>query len=66
MCPRGRPRGQGRPRGLHLWHLQSSCERSIRVVLFGGTGGLGNCRNLLISGDMGSWQAHSQEFARGG
>ena len=19
MCPRGRPRGQGRPRGLHLW-----------------------------------------------
>ena len=21
MCPRGRPRGQGRPRGLHLWCL---------------------------------------------
>ena len=21
MCPRGRPRGQGRPRGLHLWLL---------------------------------------------
>ena len=21
MCPRGRPRGQGRPRGLHLWSL---------------------------------------------
>ena len=21
MCPRGRPRGQGRPRGLHLWKL---------------------------------------------
>ena len=20
MCPRGRPRGQGRPRGLHLWY----------------------------------------------
>ena len=19
MCPRGRPRGQGRPRRLHLW-----------------------------------------------
>ena len=19
ICPRGRPRGQGRPRGLHLW-----------------------------------------------
>ena len=19
MCPRGRPRGQGRSRGLHLW-----------------------------------------------
>ena len=19
MCPRGRPRGQGRPRGLHHW-----------------------------------------------
>ena len=23
MCPRGRPRGQGRPRGLHLWLLLS-------------------------------------------
>ena len=21
MSPRGRPRGQGRPRGLHLWSL---------------------------------------------
>ena len=21
ICPRGRPRGQGRPRGLHLWFL---------------------------------------------
>ena len=21
MCSRGRPRGQGRPRGLHLWSL---------------------------------------------
>ena len=21
MCPRGRPRGQGRPGGLHLWCL---------------------------------------------
>ena len=21
MCPRGRPRGQGRPRGLHLWSI---------------------------------------------
>ena len=23
MCPRGRPRGQGRPRGLHLWYSPS-------------------------------------------
>ena len=22
ICPRGRPRGQGRPRGLHLWNTQ--------------------------------------------
>ena len=21
MCPQGRPRGQGRPQGLHLWLL---------------------------------------------
>ena len=21
ICPRGRPRGQGRPRGLHLWYI---------------------------------------------
>ena len=25
MCPRGRPRGQGRPRGLHLWYLYTKC-----------------------------------------
>ena len=27
MCPRGRPRGQGRPRGLHLcqYVLQFGC-----------------------------------------
>ena len=23
MCPRGRPRGQGRPQGLHLCHMLS-------------------------------------------
>ena len=23
MCPRGRPRGQGRPRGLHLWSIKN-------------------------------------------
>ena len=23
ICPRGRPRGQGRPRGLHLWYTGS-------------------------------------------
>ena len=39
-------------------------ERSTRVLLFCRTGGLGNCRNLLISEDI-SWQAHSQEFAMG-
>ena len=22
ICPRGRPRGQGRPRGLHLWRIE--------------------------------------------
>ena len=26
MCPRGRPRGQGRPRGLHLWLLQLAAD----------------------------------------
>ena len=39
MCPRGRPRGQGRPRGLHLWYLHSAvlatvyCRRMIVAVL---------------------------------
>ena len=28
MCPRGRPRGQGRPRGLHLWY-----QRTVPVPL---------------------------------
>ena len=26
MCPRGRPRGQGRPRGLHLCSLEFRCD----------------------------------------
>ena len=30
MCPRGRPRGQGRPRGLHL------CTLVLLLVLFRG------------------------------
>ena len=30
MCPRGRPRGQGRPRGLHLWRVY--CK--IRVYIY--------------------------------
>ena len=30
MCPRGRPRGQGRPRGLHLCCLHSLFEHSAR------------------------------------
>ena len=30
MCPRGRPRGQGRPRGLHLWvYVCLECCRSF-------------------------------------
>ena len=29
MCPRGRPRGQGRPRGLHLLH-----KHEYRLVPF--------------------------------
>ena len=32
MCPRGRPRGQGRPRGLHLWrfpYVQKTYEKRI-------------------------------------
>ena len=28
MCPRGRPRGQGRPRGLHL------CRKSPQLFFF--------------------------------
>ena len=30
MCPRGRPRGQGRPRGLHLWYLAPFIHRTDR------------------------------------
>ena len=29
MCPRGRPRGQGRPRGLHLWFLQTELVMAL-------------------------------------
>ena len=31
MCPRGRPRGQGRPRGLHLCLLVSRAKKAINV-----------------------------------
>ena len=43
MCPRGRPRGQGRPRGLHLWsEVQISgwsnrtqcCQRFATAAIF--------------------------------
>ena len=34
-------------------------------MLFCRTGELGNRRTFLISGDMRSWQAHSQKFAMG-
>ena len=27
MCPRGHPRGQGRPRGLNLWWQLHQCAR---------------------------------------
>ena len=36
MCPRGRPRGQGRPRGLHLWQaktLRTSMRSPPHVAL---------------------------------
>ena len=33
MCPRGRPRGQGRPRGLHLCNLQY-CSLLYLLLLF--------------------------------
>ena len=37
MCPRGRPRGQGRPRGLHLWmEMWDVVEINIffQIILF--------------------------------
>ena len=33
MCPRGRPRGQGRPRGLHLCYLAFLFQSKQQVVL---------------------------------
>ena len=39
MCPRGRPRGQGRPRGLHLWSSPNSGQKiglNLREDLFFG------------------------------
>ena len=35
MCPRGRPRGQGRPRGLHLCRLDPlviACLPARRIL----------------------------------
>ena len=34
MCPRGRPRGQGRPRGLHLWLLVTQYRYTSLELLF--------------------------------
>ena len=36
MCPRGRPRGQGRPRGLHLWYIQCTFKWSSSLDLISG------------------------------
>ena len=33
MCPRGRPRSQGPPRGFHLWILQQIFV-NYRITLF--------------------------------
>ena len=34
MCPRGRPRGQGRPRGLYLWSISFTVSLSHKKFLF--------------------------------
>ena len=51
MCPRGRPRGQGRPRGLHLW--KESCWYTYFLWFFlsfsnFGLNALLNSQNLFI------------------
>ena len=33
ICPRGRPRGQGRPRGLHLWLLGLTISKLIGLIV---------------------------------
>ena len=33
MCPRGRPRGQERPRGLHLWFEHSQFKNLLTMTL---------------------------------
>ena len=37
ICPRGRPRGQGRPRGLHLWFSAHKCQVKQPKRLIPGT-----------------------------
>ena len=52
MCPRGRPRDQRRPRGLHLWSLAlalASKVKSLAVALASKPQVLENCPVL------GSW-----------
>ena len=34
MCPRGRPRGQGRPRELHLSKIPSSIKQVKSLTTF--------------------------------
>ena len=36
MCPRGRPRGQGRPRGLHLCYLCHFLQDLLENWILGG------------------------------
>ena len=42
-CPRGRPRGQGRPQGLHLWFKDLVLKRTRRPKLL-------HCSKHLKSG----------------
>ena len=32
MCPRGRPRGQGRPGGLHLWQRCNRFDFPLEIL----------------------------------
>ena len=57
MCPRGCPRGQGRPRGLHLWSSKHFFrQKRSSKILFQAISTQGNQKKVFADFPQGFWR----------